>query len=216
MESACRPVRTVEAREAASDFLARLNPPPPEPTVQKVVLLVSERVNNALRHVGAVTSMELRANRHRIQVIVEDPSPAHPQDRTPDLTGRTGGFGWPVIQRLAHDVTIARDRTGPAQAKRSPPPCPAEAGQPPVHLRQSELGEHWPAGGSSPTAALCGASGQSRRRGRARSAASRPARSHRVVTGPKAGSPGGVGYGSDSGDAASTVWAGTHRSYGVL
>ncbi|AWZ17544.1 ATP-binding protein [Streptomyces sp. ICC1] len=80
LESACQPVRTAQAREAASDFLARLNPPPPEPTVQNVVLLVSELVTNALRHVGTVTCMELRANRHHIQVIVEDPSPAHPQD----------------------------------------------------------------------------------------------------------------------------------------
>ncbi|MFD3870810.1 ATP-binding protein [Streptomyces sp. NPDC058623] len=116
LESACRPVRTAQAREAASDFLARLNPPPPESTVQNVVLLVSELVTNALRHVGTVTFMELRANRHHIQVVVEDPSPAHPQDRTPDLTGRTGGFGWPMIQRLAHDVTIARARAGTGKA----------------------------------------------------------------------------------------------------
>ncbi|MER5730808.1 ATP-binding protein [Streptomyces sp. NPDC002138] len=116
LEFSCRPLRTAQAREAAADFLAGLNPPPPEPTVQKVVLLVSELVANAFRHVGTVTSMELRADRHHIQVVVEDPGPAHPQGRAPDLTGRSGGFGWPMIQRLAHHVTVARARTGTGKA----------------------------------------------------------------------------------------------------
>ncbi|MFF5705649.1 hypothetical protein ACFY7H_24645 [Streptomyces sp. NPDC012794] len=39
-------------------------------------------------------------------MIAADPSPAHPQDRTPDLTGHTGGFRWPLVQRLALSVTV--------------------------------------------------------------------------------------------------------------
>ncbi|MFD3717453.1 ATP-binding protein [Streptomyces sp. NPDC058674] len=113
---ACPPLRAAQARDAACEFLAELNPPPPETTVQNVLLLVSELVTNALRHAGAVTALRLRADRHQIQVTVEDPSPAHPQDRTPDLSGLTGGFGWPMIQRLAHSVSIVQPRPGMGKA----------------------------------------------------------------------------------------------------
>ncbi|MER5871469.1 ATP-binding protein [Streptomyces sp. NPDC002044] len=116
LECTCGPLRAAQARDAACGFLADLNPPPPESTVQNVLLLVSELVTNALRHAGAVTALNLRADRHLIQVTVEDPSPAHPQDRSPDLSGRTGGFGWPLIQRLAHSVTVVQPRFGPGKA----------------------------------------------------------------------------------------------------
>ncbi|MEW1567936.1 ATP-binding protein [Streptomyces sp. NPDC093509] len=116
LESACRPVRTAQARQVASDFLVELNPPPPERTVQNLMLLVSELVTNAIRYAGTVTSVKLRADRHRIQVIVEDPSPVRPQNRTPDLTSGTGGFGWPMVQRLAREVTIAPTPDGTGKA----------------------------------------------------------------------------------------------------
>ncbi|WP_405779893.1 ATP-binding protein [Streptomyces sp. NBC_00859] len=103
----CRPRLAAEAREAASGFLAGLHPAPPAHTSQNLVLLVSELVTNALRHAGGVTVMRLRADRRSFEVAVADPSPAHPQDRTPDLTGRTGGFGWPMVQRLARSVAVS-------------------------------------------------------------------------------------------------------------
>ncbi|MFD3803106.1 ATP-binding protein [Streptomyces sp. NPDC058611] len=116
LECSCRPVRAAQARDAACGFLADLNPPPPETTVQNVLLLVSELVTNALRHAGAVTALHLRADRHLIHVTVEDPSSAHPQDRSPDLSGRTGGFGWPLVQRLAQSVTVVQPQFGPGKA----------------------------------------------------------------------------------------------------
>ncbi|MFD3939741.1 ATP-binding protein [Streptomyces sp. NPDC058611] len=70
------------------------------------MLLVSELVTNALRHAGGVSAMSLRADRRSMQVIVADRSPARPQERTPDLTGQAGGFGWPTIQRLASSVRV--------------------------------------------------------------------------------------------------------------
>ncbi|MFE2374549.1 ATP-binding protein [Streptomyces sp. NPDC059398] len=100
-----------EARDAASRFLGGLHPAPPAHVSQNLVLLVSELVTNALRHAGGVTSMRLRADRRSVEVAVADPSPAHPQDRTPDLTGCTGGFGWPMVQRLARTVAV-RDAAG--------------------------------------------------------------------------------------------------------
>ncbi|MGR8006960.1 ATP-binding protein [Streptomyces hypolithicus] len=102
----CRPERASQARDTAAAFLARLDPAPAVETAQSLLVLVSELVTNALRHAGAVPAVRVSADRRSIQVRVEDPSPAHPQDRTPDLTGGAGGFGWPMVQRLARSVTV--------------------------------------------------------------------------------------------------------------
>ncbi|MCZ4102219.1 MULTISPECIES: ATP-binding protein [Streptomyces] len=106
MRFTCRPQRAAQARDTATAFLASLQPAPSAYTAENLFLLVSELVTNALRHAGGVTALCLTADRRTLQVRVEDPSPAHPQDRTPDLTGQTGGFGWPMIQRLARTVSV--------------------------------------------------------------------------------------------------------------
>ncbi|MFF5563445.1 ATP-binding protein [Streptomyces sp. NPDC012623] len=105
-EWACRPVLAAEAREASCGFLDGLSPEPSDHTRQNVLLVVSELVTNALRHAGEVTSLRLRADRRSLHIEVRDPSPVAPEDRTPDLTGRTGGFGWQMVQRLAERVTV--------------------------------------------------------------------------------------------------------------
>ncbi|OKK22926.1 ATP-binding protein [Streptomyces sp. CB00455] len=107
-----RPQRVAQARQAASQFLARLHPSLSASAAQDVVLLVSELVTNAIRHAGGVTAMVLRARPDSIEVVVEDPSPVAPQDRSPDLTGRTGGFGWPMVRRLARAVAVQRGPGG--------------------------------------------------------------------------------------------------------
>jgi anti-sigma regulatory factor (Ser/Thr protein kinase) len=76
-----------------------------------VVLVVSELVANALRHAGGVTSLRLRADRRSLHIEVRDPSPEQPRGRNPDLTGRTGGWGWFIIQRVARTVVV-RPRPG--------------------------------------------------------------------------------------------------------
>lgn len=101
-----KPEKAADARDAVSAFVARLHPAPTSHTIQNLLLLVSELVTNAVRHAGAVTALWLTADRKGVHVRVTDPSPAHPQDRTPDLTGQTGGFGWPMIQRLAREVRV--------------------------------------------------------------------------------------------------------------
>ncbi|MBW5254623.1 ATP-binding protein [Streptomyces sp. P01-B04] len=100
------PHRAAEARAAATAFVAQLHPTPSARTVQNLLLLSSELVTNAIQHAGAVTALSFKADSDALHVRVADPSPAHPQSRVPDLTGRTGGFGWPMILRLAHRVTI--------------------------------------------------------------------------------------------------------------
>ncbi|MGW0363030.1 ATP-binding protein [Streptomyces sp. NPDC002990] len=114
VECTCRPQRVGQARDAVAEFLARLRPFPSPTATQDAVLLASELVTNAIRHAGAVTLMKLRADGGSIQVIVQDPSPALPQERDPDFTGRTGGFGWAMIQQIASTVAV---QARPGQGK---------------------------------------------------------------------------------------------------
>lgn len=100
------PAGAAEARAAAAAFVAELSPPPSPSTVQDLLLLCSELVTNAVRHAGAVTALSFEADRRSLHVKVADPSPAHPRARVPDLTGATGGFGWPLILRLARKVAV--------------------------------------------------------------------------------------------------------------
>lgn len=107
-ESVPPPLRAAEAREAAAAFVAKLNPAPSARAVQNLVLLSSELVTNAIRYAGAVTALSFGADQGVLHVRVADPSPTHPQCRVPDMTGRTGGFGWPMVLGLANSVTVHR------------------------------------------------------------------------------------------------------------
>ncbi|MFF1924107.1 ATP-binding protein [Streptomyces sp. NPDC058221] len=103
------PLRAADAREAAAAFVAKLNPAPSARAVQDLVLLSSELVTNAIRYAGAVTALSFGADQGALHVRVADPSPTHPQCRVPDMSGRTGGFGWPMVLRLASSVTVHRN-----------------------------------------------------------------------------------------------------------
>ncbi|WP_107417737.1 ATP-binding protein [Streptomyces sp. CB03238] len=101
-----QPAAVAEARGMARAFLEALEPTVAPEATDTVVLVVSELVTNALRHAGGVCSLRLAARRDAIEVAVADPSPARPRMRTPDLNGGTGGFGWPMVHRLARSVTV--------------------------------------------------------------------------------------------------------------
>ncbi|MDT0457495.1 ATP-binding protein [Streptomyces sp. DSM 41527] len=107
----CSPGTAADARDFARSFADLLHPPPTARTTQNLLLLVSELVTNALRHAGTVTALRLAADHDSIRICVEDASPARPTERSPDLTGRDGGFGWPLVCALAREVTI-RPRPG--------------------------------------------------------------------------------------------------------
>ncbi|MEU2026448.1 ATP-binding protein [Streptomyces sp. NPDC016469] len=102
------PSKAADARAAAKAFLETLDPRPAVTTLQDLLLLVSELVTNALRHAGAVTALAFGADKDTLYVQVGDPSPDLPQQRTPDLRGGTGGFGWPLVLRLAKRVDVRR------------------------------------------------------------------------------------------------------------
>lgn len=77
-----------------------------------MVLVVSELAANALRHGGGACTLHLTAHPDSIEVAVHDPGPQLPRMRTPDLNGGTGGFGWPMVNRLARATSVTRQATG--------------------------------------------------------------------------------------------------------
>ncbi|MDI5966829.1 ATP-binding protein [Streptomyces sp. SL13] len=102
-----------EARETTRAFLANLGRPAVDPEVaDTVVLVVSELVTNALRHGGGTYTLRLTAHPELIDVAVDDPSPLPPRRRTPDLNDGTGGFGWGMINQLAHSTHVTPNPTG--------------------------------------------------------------------------------------------------------
>lgn len=79
-------------------------------------LVVAELVGNALRHAGGVTAFtaEVASDGSALRLQVDDASDVLPVARrslgaAPD---RPGGFGWPIIERLAASVEVAALPTG--------------------------------------------------------------------------------------------------------
>ncbi|MBB5937223.1 anti-sigma regulatory factor (Ser/Thr protein kinase) [Streptomyces zagrosensis] len=100
------------ARESTRDFLDGLVPAIAAEASDAAVLVVSELVTNALRHGGETCTLELTGHPGTIEVAVHDPSPQAPRMRTPDLSGETGGFGWPMVNRLARATAVNRQADG--------------------------------------------------------------------------------------------------------
>ncbi|MFE6225819.1 ATP-binding protein [Streptomyces sp. NPDC057854] len=103
---------TAGARDSARAFLEGLAPTLASEATDTVILIVSELVTNALRHSGGTCTLDLTAHRDSIEVAVRDPSPQAPRMRTPDLNGGTGGFGRPMVNRLARATAVTRHRAG--------------------------------------------------------------------------------------------------------
>ncbi|MEW1830045.1 ATP-binding protein [Streptomyces sp. NPDC088196] len=100
------------ARDSARDFLGALDHPMAPEAADAVALVVSELVTNALRHGGGTCTLDLTAHPDGIEVAVHDRSPQTPRMRTPDLNGGTGGFGWPMVNRLAQATTVTSQAAG--------------------------------------------------------------------------------------------------------
>jgi hypothetical protein len=56
--------------------------------------------------------MDLTTHPDSIEVAVHDGSPQAPRMCTPDLNGGTGGFGWPMVNRLARATAVTRRPSG--------------------------------------------------------------------------------------------------------
>ncbi|MFD7030194.1 ATP-binding protein [Streptomyces sp. NPDC059917] len=102
-----------EARRAARAFLGGLGQQALGPEqADTVILVVSELVTNALRHGGGSYTLRLTAHPGGIEVAVGDRSPQPPRARTPDLVEGTGGFGWHMVNDLAHHVAVTLTTDG--------------------------------------------------------------------------------------------------------
>ena len=98
--------------DSTRGFLQSLVPAITAEDADTVVLVVSELVTNALRHGGGTCILDLTAHPDSIEVAVHDRSPQAPRMRTPDLSGGTGGFGWPMVNQLAHATAVTRQTAG--------------------------------------------------------------------------------------------------------
>lgn len=108
------PADIARARDVARTFAEGLDPAMAPETVQTLALVVSELATNALRHGGGRYALRLGATADAVTIAVSDPDPAPPRERAPDLNGGAGGFGWPMVRRLAGKVTIT---SGPGRGK---------------------------------------------------------------------------------------------------
>ncbi|MBO8187474.1 ATP-binding protein [Streptomyces spirodelae] len=106
------PAGIPRARGIARAFAENLDPPPATETAGAFALVTCELATNALRHGGGPYTIELSATPETVSVAVSDRSPHPPRQRTPDLNGGTGGFGWPMVLRLAEHVTVTADLGG--------------------------------------------------------------------------------------------------------
>lgn len=108
------PAGVPRARDLARGFADNLDPPLETETAETLALVVSELTTNALRHGGGRYVLRLGAGSETVDIAISDPSPVPPRERTPDLNGGTGGFGWHMIRRLSSEVTV---RSGPGPGK---------------------------------------------------------------------------------------------------
>lgn len=108
-----RPESAAQARRRTRAFLHRLRPAMTEQDAAGVELVVSELVTNAVRHArGTRCTLELRALPESIVIAVSDADRRPPHERTPDLLDGTGGFGWPMVRRLARSVAVTAEPGG--------------------------------------------------------------------------------------------------------
>ncbi|MFE9664135.1 ATP-binding protein [Streptomyces sp. NPDC005955] len=82
-----------------------------EPAVIDLLLVTSELVTNALTHGGGVTSFEAAVVPDGVRLTVCDRSEALPAARGRGGFPRPhlgGGYGWPLIVRLAREISVTR------------------------------------------------------------------------------------------------------------
>ncbi|MET7765441.1 ATP-binding protein [Streptomyces sp. NPDC005355] len=101
------------ARHVARGFLGKAPIGEAAEMSDAVELVVSELVTNAVRHAhGRMCRMELTDLGDGVEIAVSDGDPTPPRWRSPDLSGGGGGFGWPLVHRLASSVRVSTRLTG--------------------------------------------------------------------------------------------------------
>ncbi|MFE9247665.1 ATP-binding protein [Streptomyces sp. NPDC007088] len=111
-EEVASALRPADARERVHDLLLTLTPPVDVLVLADAVLVASELVTNALRHGGGITAFRVALVDGMVEVTASDRSGQAPvvQDgREPGgaadggglAAGLPGGYGWPLVCRIA-------------------------------------------------------------------------------------------------------------------
>lgn len=81
-----------------------------------LMLVVSELVTNAIRHGGGLAGFEAVAADEGVRLRVRDRSDAvpHADPGAAPPGHRVSGYGWPLVLRLAREVTVERHGPGAA------------------------------------------------------------------------------------------------------
>jgi anti-sigma regulatory factor (Ser/Thr protein kinase) len=101
------PVSAADVRQRIRQELAKSSGPFDPLAVEDTLLVASELAANAIVHGGGITGFQTRVADGVLHVAVSDGS-----DRAPAAVARApgdlrpGGFGWPIIRRLALGVDV--------------------------------------------------------------------------------------------------------------
>ncbi|MGT2525949.1 ATP-binding protein [Streptomyces nojiriensis] len=101
--SARPPASAAAARARVSEVLLRAGVGLDTATAADALLVTSELVTNAIRHGGGVTAFRADVIEDLLSLSIGDASPRVPAARTGTVE-RPGGYGWPLVQRLAEHV----------------------------------------------------------------------------------------------------------------
>ncbi|WP_411104694.1 ATP-binding protein [Streptomyces sp. cmx-4-9] len=105
------PPTAAAARAAVAALLVAEGRPLDTTAADDALLVVSELVTSAIRHGGGLTSFEARFSDARLHLSVGDASTAPPVARAPS-PGRTGGYGWPLVQCLTEEAAVVTGAHG--------------------------------------------------------------------------------------------------------
>ncbi|MFI5671023.1 ATP-binding protein [Streptomyces sp. NPDC051704] len=109
--SAGPPVSAAAARARVGEVLLRAGVSLDSGTAADVLLVTSELVTNAIRHGGGVTAFRADVTQGVLRLSIGDASTLVPVPRTGTVE-RPGGYGWPLVQRLAERVECRAHREG--------------------------------------------------------------------------------------------------------
>ncbi|MGX1761686.1 ATP-binding protein [Streptomyces lydicus] len=106
------PARAAEARNFVHDLLHNAGTLVDDLALVDALLVTTELVTNAQRHGGGLIGFTARIVDGYLELAVEDRSEHCPRTAVPRDPGATGGYGWPLVERLACTVDIAVTAAG--------------------------------------------------------------------------------------------------------
>ncbi|AJE80608.1 MULTISPECIES: ATP-binding protein [Streptomyces] len=101
------PQSAAEARRAVEELLAERARPGEVSPVSDALLVATELVTNALRHGGGVAEFRTAVTTGGLRLSVSDRSSSFPRVLPQGRAMTPGGYGWPLIRRLAREIDIA-------------------------------------------------------------------------------------------------------------